>query len=364
MSAAAAPVKFRREQESLEVLLQLTLNPTGEAYAYVASLNDEQRKELLELADSHHVVLRALQPVRQQAQVIGNNELAQWATEAIAAEHERIENALKYLYSICTELEQSGAPVCVMKSLDHTPDLGNDLDLYSTASERQVVEVMTRRFNAHVEARSWGDRLANKWNFAVPGLRESVEVHVQRLGQTGEHTALARRFVTRRMPKQMNGYTFMVPAAEERVIVCTLQRMYRHFYFRVCDIVNTANLIESRAIDYNELRTASLLGGIWPGVATLLNVVSDYVKRYRGTPLELPQLVTSAALFGAERIHARARFLRVPVMPEGAQLYTRQVTNAALRGDVPATFRLTLLPPLASAAAIAYKITGSDKGIW
>jgi len=31
---------------------------------------------------------------------------------------------------------------------------------------------------------------------------------------------------------------------------------------------------------------------------------------------------------------------------------------------VPATFRLTLLPPLASAAAIAYRFTGSDKGIW
>jgi hypothetical protein len=31
---------------------------------------------------------------------------------------------------------------------------------------------------------------------------------------------------------------------------------------------------------------------------------------------------------------------------------------------MPATFRLSLLPPLASAAAISYKLTGSDKGIW
>jgi hypothetical protein len=60
----------------------------------------------------------------------------------------------------------------------------------------------------------------------------------------------------------------------------------------------------------------------------------------------------------------RARFIRVPLMPEGAGLYTRQVTATALRGDVPATLRLSLLPPLASAAAISYKLTGSDKGIW
>jgi hypothetical protein len=51
-------------------------------------------------------------------------------------------------------------------------------------------------------------------------------------------------------------------------------------------------------------------------------------------------------------------------MPHGAALYTRQVKNAAMRGDMGATFRLSLLPPLASVAAPAFKVTGSDKGIW
>jgi hypothetical protein len=51
-------------------------------------------------------------------------------------------------------------------------------------------------------------------------------------------------------------------------------------------------------------------------------------------------------------------------MPQGAELYYSQVTNTAFRGDMTAAFRLSLLPPLASAAAISYKLTGSDKGIW
>ncbi len=148
------------------------------------------------------------------------------------------------------------------------------------------------------------------------------------------------------------------------MIVATLQRMYRHFYFRVCDVVNTVRLVESGELDYAELRRAADEGGIWPGVATYLKIVSDYAARYRGNGLELPQEVTAGALFGGEVIQVRGRFLRVPVMPEGATLYTRQVTKTALNGDVPATFRLSLLPYLASAAAIAYKITGSDKGIW
>jgi hypothetical protein len=99
-------------------------------------------------------------------------------------------------------------------------------------------------------------------------------------------------------------------------------------------------------------------------VATYLKIVCDYVREYRGSAPELPQEVLTAAPFGGEVIFVRGKFLRVPVMPNGAELYTRQVTSTALRGDVPATLRLSLLPYLASAAAVAYKITGSDKGIW
>ena len=88
---------------------------------------------------------------------------------------------------------------------------------------------MTTRFRARIEPRSWGDRLANKWNFAIAGLPEAIEVHVQRLGQTGEHIAMAQRFISRRVKKSVLGLEFRVPAPEERIIVATLQRMYRHF---------------------------------------------------------------------------------------------------------------------------------------
>ena len=251
-----------------------------------------------------------------------------------------------------------------MKSLDHWPDLGNDLDLYTTGDEKCVRQVMVSRLAAKVDPRSWGDRLANKWNFCIPGMPELVEVHAQRLGQTGEQTQMARRFVSRRVPKTIGGHTFLVPAPEERVLVATLQRMYRHFYFRVCDIVNTAGLLDAGEVDFVELRRAADLGGIWNGVATYLKIVCDYAKTYRGTAPELPREVLRAAQFGGESVYVGGRFIRIPVLPNGARLYTRQVTHAALRGDVPATLRLSLLPPLASAAAVAYKITGSDKGVW
>jgi len=341
--------------------LTLAPDPPAAAIEYVQRLTADERERFLALATSNHVVIRSLQPVARRSACATTRA---WAGEIIAAEQGRVRNALEHLHQVCAELENAGCPATVIKTLEHWPDLGSDLDLYSTADERAVVALMTSRFQAHLESRSWGDRLAHKWNFRLPALKELIEIHVRRLGQTGEHTAMARRFVTRRVSLLVEGKTFFVPAPEERVIVATLQRMYRHFYFRVCDVVNSAALVESGAIDYGELRRAAELGSIWPGVATYLVIVSDFVERYRGCALSLPAAVKSAAQFGGEKISLRARFLRLPIVPEGARLYTTQVTTAALRGDVPATFRLSLLPPLASAAAIACKITGSDKGIW
>jgi hypothetical protein len=349
------------ERHHIDAMCRLTMAATPEAIQHVSSLDDRSRIEFLSLADSNHVILRSLQPVAGSS---ADAAAASWAADACDAERLRIHNALQRLAEVTDVLEHEGCPVVVIKTLEHWPDLGSDLDLYTTAPEPRVVNVMQKRLGAHIEPRSWGDRLAQKWNFTIPGLRESIEIHVQRLGQTGEHTRLARRFYERRQRRNIGGFDFFVPAPEQAVIVATLQRMYRHFYFRVCDVVNTARLADSGALDYAQLHKAADEGGIWPGVATYLKVVSDYIERYRGSGLDLPREVTSEALFGGDKIEVRSRFLRIPVVPEGATLFTRQALATALAGDVPATFRLTLLPPLASAAAIAYRFTGSDKGIW
>src|SRR5262249_7179338 len=249
-------------------------------------LTDQQRAELLQVADSNHVIIRSLRPVGETARTDGRSKLADWAQRSIVAESDRIHAALARLSEICTVLEGNGCPVTVMKTLEHWPDLGNDLDLYTTSDDRSVVDIMKKNLQATVEPRSWGDRLAHKWNFAVPGLKESVEVHVKRLGQTGEHVSLAERFVRRRQRATVDGHSFWTPAPEEGIRVETPQRMYRHFYFRICDIANIVSLVESGMVDYTELQRASESAGIWPGVASFLKIVSDYVARYCGQGLE------------------------------------------------------------------------------
>jgi hypothetical protein len=360
----AAPIA--NERKYLDSFFKLTLRPAAAAdlTSWLDSFTEKQRQDFVELADSNHVVVRAFENINRLA---GNRDmpaLQAWALEVLTAERERINRALSRLAEVCNALEAAGAPVAVMKTLDHWPDLGNDLDLVSTGDSRVILKVLKQNFGATVEARSWGDRLACKWNFSLPGLRESIEAHIGRLGQTGEHIQLARGFIKRRTPVHVNGLEFFAPSPEDRIIAATLQRMYRHFYFRVCDILNAASLIESGELNLAGLHMIATEAGIWPGVAGFLKIISDYVRQYRGRELDLPAYVTKAAIVSGDKIYPRARFLRLPIVPYGARLYARQLAQCAFRGNVPATFRLSLLPPLASAAAVAFRITGSDKGVW
>lgn len=327
----------------------------------VSGMDDRELGDLLALADAHHVKVRALQALETSA-LSGHDRLRSWCQTSLAQERSRIGHAVENLAPICAALEGAGARVAVIKSLDHWPDLGSDLDLYTDGDEHTVQRIMTQQFQARKEPRSWGDRLANKWNFKLPGLPELIEIHVRYLGQTGEQKALARRVLERSVIRTVGGHSFPVPAPEERVIISTLQRMYRHLYFRLCDMADFSGLLNDRAIDFSELERAATLGGIWPGVATFLHLIAEYVNSYGGD-VEIPPQVLAGVPSPGLRVHLGGKFLRVPKRP-AAGLYGSQLLSAGRHADFRALCRLPLLPPLAISALVAYRLTGNDKGVW
>ncbi len=337
---------------------------SDEVLRVIFDLQQEDLAALVRLAHKHHVVIRALEPLSALMTVAGKGSYAAHLNQVISDERERIQNALSSLETICEGLRSEGCELTVIKSLDHWPDLGNDLDLFADAEAAEVERIMHNRFGAQLEARSLGDRMANKWNFAVPGLRELVEIHVGRLGQTGEHVHAARELLSRARVESFGTFRFVVPTPEDRIILATLQRMYRHFYLRLCDVVNTEDLVERADIDYVALRSSASEAGIWEGVASYLCVVSDYVRSFRGEGLPLPANVRSSARVGGDGIYYERDFLRVPIVPEAVKLYVAQLSSFLQRGDFPGSLRLSILPCLATAAALGQKLTGSDKGIW
>jgi len=330
----------------------------------LSNLRREEFEDLCALAQSNHVIVRGLHALAELMREDAGAAQIEWAEAALEAERARIARAIHFLHEICAAFGESGLDAMAIKSLDHWPDMGSDLDLYTDAEPEKVLRLMTGRFHAQIAPRSWGDWLARKWNFQIPGLAEAVEVHAGRLGQTGEQAAVASRLVEDSKTVLLCGYSFRVPSASNRLTIATLQRMYRHFYFRLCDVVDTVELADGGGIDYEELCSLAKDAGIWEGVATYLKIVSDYARSYRGAGLELPAFVREAAKFGGGEIYFGGGFLRVPILPQSAQLYGTQLAHVLRRGELHNGARLGLLPWLATAAVVGQKLTGSDKGIW
>jgi hypothetical protein len=329
-----------------------------------AGLGQKDFEDLKALAITNHVIVRSFPTLQQVLEARGNTQTAEWAASAVQEEKERINHALGFLAQIFAALEEGGCPVTVIKSLDHWPDLGSDLDLYTDADPANLVELMAKHFRAKLADRSWGDRLANKWNFVVPGLPELVEVHAGRLGQTGEQTAITRSLSSRTRMAQTGGHLFRVAAPEDRIVISTLQRMYRHFYIRLCDIVDNARLLDLQLVDFPYLHSLGSAAGLWEGIATYLNIISEYVEAYRGSGVPLNSLVMGSAKFGTNQVRFRRDFLRVSILPHSMNLYASELMTLLLKGELRNSLRLSLLPGLATAAALEQKLTGSDKGIW
>jgi hypothetical protein len=155
-----------------------------------------------------------------------------------------------------------------------------------------------------------------------------------------------------------------VLAPEHRIIISTLQRMYRHFYIRLCDIIDNSKLLDSQTVDFSYLCTLGSNAGLWDGIATYLTIVSGYVEKYRGVTAPLPSMVLHSAKFDQSQVQFRRNFLRVPILPHSMNLYAGELRTLLLRGQIRDSLRLSLLPGLATAAALEQKLTGSDKGIW
>jgi hypothetical protein len=131
---------IKNENQYIDAFLKLTLRPASasDLIPMLNSLTPEQRQDFVELADSNHVVIRAFEVLNRVAGNRGNASIQAWAVETLAKERARISNALKHLEAVYNALEEEGCPTVVMKTLDHWPDLGNDLDLVSTGPRQRL----------------------------------------------------------------------------------------------------------------------------------------------------------------------------------------------------------------------------------
>jgi len=364
------PKSDAAHEHTLETLgaLLLSSQPGGNLERFEQTLTEVLRlpvegvEALLEQAVRQRVLRRTLETL--QPRFAADPDLSRVLEARFCAELERSRNLLTVVNKIVRSFQRRGYPVLVMKTLDHWPDTGSDVDLLATGGDNEISAVLESDFGAVRLAQSWGDRLAHKFNFSVPGLGELVEIHIGCLGQTGEQERLAEKILSRRLEENFGDCVLPVPVMEDRIIVATLQRMYRHYYIRLTDIVNIFSAVARNVVDFEKLKDFASESSVWPGVATLLTIACEHGARFGGVPVTLPSMLTAAAVFDSKHTYVDRKFVRVPVMPEAANLFLLQLADNGRSRNLRAVARLTLLPILASAAFVAFRVTGNDKGIW
>jgi hypothetical protein len=363
--------------EMLAVLHLHALTPSGQrgetspqiedVLSGLRRMSQEEWSGFLRFAELQRVYLRTLQLLEKWSvagKVTPRFVDSKCLDDLLRDEERQIGRALAALNKVVCALELTGRSPLVIKTLDHWPDIGSDLDLFIAATEADTVRAMQSELQAEPQPQSWGDRLAHKWNFRIPGLPQLVEIHVGCLGQTGEQDALPAHLEETSVMRDADAFRFRVPAPEEQVTLATLQRMYRHFYIRFTDLLNLTGLVRAGRLDFAQLRTSAQSWSIWPGVATLLKITSDCNERAGVGPLPLPEFVMRSARFGAEVTYVGEQFLRLPMVPQGSQLFLQQLVGTGAARHFRAAARLSLLPVLAAAAFLNLRITGDDKGIW
>jgi len=93
------------------------------------------------------VIVRGLEVFLNVMREAKDDTRAEWAQTALAAERARITTALAFLEDICAAFEYEEYDVAVIKSLDHWPDLGSDLDLYTNANSEDIAKLLRRHFD-------------------------------------------------------------------------------------------------------------------------------------------------------------------------------------------------------------------------
>src|ERR1700687_386602 len=105
----------------------------------VSDWDEEELTRFFAFADLHHVPVRGVEALQRSSVGSLSGPREQQCALALAKEQARISYALNALEEVCEALESAGCSAIVIKSLDHLPDIGSDLDLYTSGGQEQIV---------------------------------------------------------------------------------------------------------------------------------------------------------------------------------------------------------------------------------
>jgi hypothetical protein len=242
-----------------------------------------------------------------------------------------------------------GIPHAFLKTADHYPDSGRDIDLLVAATSPDVDRAILGDLPASPAAHGWRNRLAGSRVYtAAYGIL--IDIHHGRLGQFGEQARFARLLADRAAVVPVGPTAFRAPSVADHFLLLATQRVYTRPVLRLADVYGAiATLRQPDALNWDYVFATALAMGMVPAVGAYL----DYVNRMHA------RLFTRALV--SHDVLARFQ-LSLPIRDRGVvgerdgrypraaiarHIFVRQVQATVEAGRWHSAARLSLLPLIA-----------------
>jgi len=282
-----------------------------------------------------------------------SDELRKEFDPILKKEQVRRKKTLEIIDKINQKFEEENLPVMIIKTLDNYPDLGHDVDIYTEAPIKKVDKILIDELKARFISPTFSDRLARKRNYKLESF-PTLEIHCGRLGQVGEQNKLSKELIPNYQKIKIDRISTFIPRTEHRLLLVVLQRMYRHFNIRLCDIYNTFNLLEENLIDWRYLRETSDKYGLWNGILLYLQYISKVCSCYgyyfsAGKGIDVKRNWPN-------RIITRHMHFRFPLFSTAFRLYFKKLSSDIKQSNIYSCSRLPLIVPLSLAHYLSAKL--------
>lgn len=311
--------------------------------------------DLLLTLKKNRVTVRWLNAMRPLLDEKFKNEI----NSILKSEELRRAKTLELTGKVTEEFERRRLKFLVIKTLDNYPDLGHDVDMYTNAPIDEVDDIFINTFKAKLETPSLPEKIAQKRNYRIDDA-VTFELHCSKLGELGEEMFLAKDLISNYEKINIEGIVTYIPRVEYRILMVVLQRIYRHFNIRICDLFNTINLIKNDSIDWETLKNISLKYGVWEGVLLYLSYIYK-TALYYNIDLNIKNYLELKTW--PPYIQDRNMHYRFPLLSTGINIYSKKVISDILHLNINSLARLPLFIPLSCLHYVSVKLYGKSH-IW
>ncbi|MGI9108044.1 MAG: nucleotidyltransferase family protein [Pyrinomonadaceae bacterium] len=330
------------ETSQAALALRLLLGDARESSAAAAGIEWD---EMLRAARRNFVLVRLSARLRELGLLTPTR-----FEKAAADERRRAELMFGVIRQVSRACEKRGVAHIFAKSFQHYPDMGSDIDLFVASRSPAVDEIILDGTPAAAVGRDLRSRMSGVAAYRVGNGGEFVlEIHRGRIGFIGEQGALINQFIGNGGRAEVGGSEFLLPSTEDLLILHGMQRVYRHGFIRLCDVLSTTSLVNRSDLNWDYVfRTSARLGTLY-GLRSYMTYLGQIHREILRRELLPPELKKMLAAGSCGRGKFRSGVFVFPRARVASRIYLGKVRAALRARNWDGVSRLSLMPFVAAA---------------